>query len=221
MATAIEAGLEALVDVLPTYKVDDSFFNKGDNNMEVKKEGLNVEGEIRIKDMVNHPRHYNAPNGLEVIDVIEAFTEGLEGIEATDTGNVIKYICRWHQKNGVEDLRKIVWYTNHLINHLENKNNKLDITIEGVDASRKLKIDKSSDSWCRNPFIPENANDAIKYADELCKKYDISFGYRLTADKIIITYGCEFFKLGVYNFELVKLNKMDIANSVIDFLFRK
>lgn len=74
-------------------------------------------------DMINHPRHYKAPNGLEAIDVIEAFTANLKGIEATDTGNIIKYILRWKEKNGVEDLKKIIWYTNHLINHLE-KNEK-------------------------------------------------------------------------------------------------
>lgn len=75
-----------------------------------------------VKDMVNHPNHYIS-NGLEVIDVIEAFTVGLSGIEATDTGNIIKYACRWKEKNGVEDLKKLVWYANHLINHLEKENN--------------------------------------------------------------------------------------------------
>jgi hypothetical protein len=73
--------------------------------------------------MVSHPAHYQSANGLEVIDVIEAFTEELKGIEATDTGNVIKYICRWKQKNGVQDLEKAKWYLQHLINHV-NKNNK-------------------------------------------------------------------------------------------------
>lgn len=73
------------------------------------------------KDMVNHPEHYKTKNGLETIDVIEAFTEGLEGIEATDTGNIIKYACRWKKKNGIEDLKKIRWYVNHLIKHLESK----------------------------------------------------------------------------------------------------
>lgn len=80
---------------------------------------------IEKPDMVNHPPHYISESGLEVIDVIEAFTANLKGIEATDTGNVIKYICRWKEKNGVEDLEKIVWYTTHLINHLkkEKENN--------------------------------------------------------------------------------------------------
>lgn len=71
--------------------------------------------------MVTHPPHYQSETGLEVIDVIEAFTAKLKGIEATDTGNVIKYICRWSEKNGIQDLNKAKWYLEHLINHLENK----------------------------------------------------------------------------------------------------
>ena len=71
--------------------------------------------------MVSHPGHYLAKNGMEVIDVIEDFTEDLRGIEATDTGNIIKYACRWKNKNGVQDLKKIMWYCQHLIDHLEEK----------------------------------------------------------------------------------------------------
>lgn len=71
-------------------------------------------------DMVSHPPHYQSATGLEVIDVIDAFTADLTGIEATDTGNILKYACRWKKKNGVEDLKKIVWYAQHLINKLEN-----------------------------------------------------------------------------------------------------
>lgn len=70
---------------------------------------------------VSHPDHISPNLGLEVIDVIEAFTSGLEGVEATDTGNVIKYICRWKTKNGIQDLKKIMWYTQHLIDYLEKK----------------------------------------------------------------------------------------------------
>ena len=72
--------------------------------------------------MVSHPKHYQSKGGLEVIDVIESFTEGLRGIEATDTGNIIKYACRWKNKNGIQDLEKIMWYTQHLIDHLKNEN---------------------------------------------------------------------------------------------------
>ena len=75
-------------------------------------------------DMVNHPPHYLAKSGMEVINVIESYTDGLVGIEATDTGNVIKYICRWKDKNGLEDLKKAKWYLEHLIKHVEKTNSK-------------------------------------------------------------------------------------------------
>ena len=75
-------------------------------------------------DMVNHPPHYQAKSGMEVINVIESYTDGLMGIEATDTGNIIKYICRWKSKNGLEDLKKAKWYLEHLIKHLEKSNPK-------------------------------------------------------------------------------------------------
>lgn len=72
------------------------------------------------KDMVNHPSHYISETGMEVIDVIEAFTFDLKGIEATDTGNILKYVCRWKKKNGLQDLKKARWYIEHLIAHVEN-----------------------------------------------------------------------------------------------------
>lgn len=69
--------------------------------------------------MVSHPKHYQSETGIEVIDVIEAFTFDLKGIEATDTGNVIKYICRWKNKNGIQDLEKAMWYLQHLIDRVK------------------------------------------------------------------------------------------------------
>ena len=74
-------------------------------------------------DVVNHPQHYISENGLETIDVIEAFTADLKGIEAVCTANIIKYICRWKHKNGLEDLKKAHWYLERLIKTVENSNN--------------------------------------------------------------------------------------------------
>lgn len=76
--------------------------------------------------MVSHPRHYQSETGLEAIDVIEAFTFDLKGIEAVDTAQVLKYICRWKNKDGSRDLEKAMWYLQHLIDHvkkLEKENN--------------------------------------------------------------------------------------------------
>ena len=74
-----------------------------------------------MKDNVNHPEHYQTKSGLETIDVIEAFCDGINGIEAGCTANVIKYICRWKKKNGLEDLKKANWYLNKLINTIEKE----------------------------------------------------------------------------------------------------
>lgn len=72
-----------------------------------------------MSDNVNHPSHYMTESGLETIDVIEAFTVGLEGCEAVFTGNILKYVCRWKKKNGIEDLKKAQWYLQRLIRHAE------------------------------------------------------------------------------------------------------
>ena len=78
-------------------------------------------------DMVNHPPHYKSKSGMEVIDVIKAFTSDLKGYQATDTGNIIKYILRQPHKNGIEDLKKAQWYLNDLITTIEQENEKGDI----------------------------------------------------------------------------------------------
>lgn len=63
---------------------------------------------------VNHPSHYNQ-GGIEVWDVISAFTKDLEGAEAFYAGNVIKYALRWNHKNGIEDLEKAKVYIDKII----------------------------------------------------------------------------------------------------------
>jgi len=58
------------------------------------------------EDMVNSPAHYNK----------ESVTG--DGFEAYLQGNILKYLCRYKYKNGVEDLRKANWYLNRLINKI-------------------------------------------------------------------------------------------------------
>lgn len=67
-----------------------------------------------MQDQVNHPKHYTQ-GGIECIDALEAATSKLSGIEAVCTANAIKYLWRWKEKNGVQDLEKSIWYTNKLI----------------------------------------------------------------------------------------------------------
>lgn len=59
-------------------------------------------------DNVNHPKHYeNGP--FECIE--------LTRLLSFDWGNVVKYCYRWQSKNGVEDLRKALWYANDAVIH--------------------------------------------------------------------------------------------------------
>jgi hypothetical protein len=84
-----------------------------------------------------NPKHYKSDKGLECIDCIEGVVEGLTGIEATDTGNIMKYLWRWKNKDGVNDLKKAQWYINHLIAHVENDTEKLK-TMEEILIDKQL-----------------------------------------------------------------------------------
>ena len=70
-------------------------------------------------DMVNHPSHYTQ-GGIECIDCIKSATVGKVGIEAFCVGNAIKYLFRYDEKNGIEDIKKARWYIDRLIKELEN-----------------------------------------------------------------------------------------------------
>lgn len=70
-------------------------------------------------DMVNHPSHYNQ-GGIECIDALKAATVSKTGIEAVCTANAIKYLWRYEEKNGIEDVKKARWYIDRLIKELEN-----------------------------------------------------------------------------------------------------
>ena len=69
-------------------------------------------------DMVNSPAHYNK-SGIETIDIIESVTD--DGFESYLQGNILKYLCRYKYKNGVEDLEKAKWYLNRLIKTIGEK----------------------------------------------------------------------------------------------------
>lgn len=59
-------------------------------------------------DAVKHPSHY-CKNGLECIDVIKAELTP-EQYKGYLYGNVLKYMWRWQDKNGLEDLKKASQY---------------------------------------------------------------------------------------------------------------
>lgn len=83
--------------------------------LKLKPDGSDEELSVVYEpDVVNHPSHYT--NGkVECIDAIESATVGKTGIEAVCVANVIKYLWRYEDKNGMEDIKKAQWYLNKLI----------------------------------------------------------------------------------------------------------
>ena len=73
--------------------------------------------------MVSHPSHYQAGK-YEVIDIIKEVTKDMTGIFATDTGNALKYLCRWNKKGDPrENIEKCMWYCSHLLKELDANGN--------------------------------------------------------------------------------------------------
>ena len=67
-----------------------------------------------MADNVNHPKRYTQGK-IEVIDFI--LDQKMGYLES----NILKYICRYKYKNGLEDLKKAQWYINKLIQETENE----------------------------------------------------------------------------------------------------
>lgn len=77
--------------------------------------------ENHVQDNVNHPKHYTnseascskCGNQIECIDITRHMNFNI--------GNAIKYLWRYKDKNGLEDLRKAAWYLDDQIKQLESE----------------------------------------------------------------------------------------------------
>lgn len=72
-------------------------------------------------DVVNHPSHYETGR-FECIDVMLE-TQGVEAVKNFCICNAFKYLYRHNKKNGVEDIKKAIWYLNKFV-ELEGKQNE-------------------------------------------------------------------------------------------------
>lgn len=67
---------------------------------------------MNSKEQVNHPEHYNQGN-IECIDaMLSAYGEF--AVINFCTCNAFKYLWRFKDKHGVEDIEKAQWYLNKL-----------------------------------------------------------------------------------------------------------
>lgn len=100
-------------------------FDKGNTEKAVKLLSNDVQQKKRFEhlgdaldgkenDIVNKPSHYTYGK-IEIIDIVEQVTAAYPTNIAFSIGNALKYICRAPFKNGVEDLKKAVWYLNRAI----------------------------------------------------------------------------------------------------------
>lgn len=70
-------------------------------------------------DKVNHPDHYQNIAGVEAIDILNDVVKDLPGTQAAMLWNSMKYLFRFQNKNGVEDLKKARNYLDYLIADME------------------------------------------------------------------------------------------------------
>jgi hypothetical protein len=64
-------------------------------------------------DIVNHPKHYTHSSSVECIELVEAMD--------FCTGNAFKYVWRFREKHGREDLAKALWYVEREIARREDE----------------------------------------------------------------------------------------------------
>jgi len=105
----------------PHVHTEPNFFNKALTLREVKlaKDNIRALKEVvsvqtTTKDVVNHPAHYTQGK-IEVLDFI--MDQKLPYLPST----VLKYICRYRYKNGLEDLKKAEFYLKTLIKEYEDE----------------------------------------------------------------------------------------------------
>ena len=104
----------------PLKEAIDDWFAKGANG---------VTQEDFWYDTVNRPKHYMLfeEEGIEVRDVIEKLVNKIPpvsrdygGLFVADYVQMMQYLMRFMDKNGVEDLKKARWYLDKLIDSYES-----------------------------------------------------------------------------------------------------
>ena len=122
-----------------------------------------------MHDPVTNPAHY-ADNfgGIQCIDAIET-SMSTEEFKGFLKGNVQKYVWRYSQKNGAEDLKKAKWYLERLIGLRELEEAMAKATEEttrealGVnyDPDDYLKPSGCPDGFCPLPNVRQGPYEAM------------------------------------------------------------
>lgn len=118
---------------MPNYEIEDIYYKYNEYNDGVKK--IRKEYYWKNKDEsekdkklisdknneeINHPDRY-AGSKYECIDVMQDVF-GIDAVKHFCILNAFKYIWRNEKKNGIEDIKKAIWYLNKYIELEEKKN---------------------------------------------------------------------------------------------------
>jgi hypothetical protein len=121
-----------------------------------------------MHDPVTNPVHYTGGNGIECIDAIET-SMSTEEFKGFLKGNVQKYVWRYSQKNGAEDLKKAKWYLERLIKlrefeeAMEKATEETTREVLGVnyDPDDYLKPSGCPDGFCPLPNVRQGPYEAM------------------------------------------------------------
>ena len=122
-----------------------------------------------MHDPVNSPAHYaDSFGGIQCIDAIET-SMSTEEFKGFLKGNVQKYVWRYSQKNGAEDLKKAKWYLERLIALREMEEAMAKATEKttkealGVnyDPDDYLKPSGCPDGFCPLPNVRQGPYEAM------------------------------------------------------------
>lgn len=126
-----------------------------------------------MTDAIN-PAHYQK-GGIECIEAIEA-SMTQEAFKGFLKGNCIKYLYRYENKNGVEDLKKAQWYLLRLIGILDNKEtNKGEEWLEKIEIKYDpddYMISGCPDGFCPMPNVRQGPPEAIEPSEGMFRRVD-------------------------------------------------
>ena len=79
-------------------------------------------------DNVNHPKHYEGSTSLECIQCMEV-SMGKQAVADFCLCNAFKYLWRYKNKNGREDVSKARWYLDYVLSYMERNEDLNEDTI--------------------------------------------------------------------------------------------
>lgn len=102
---------------------------------------------MKKNDNVTHPVHYAESCSLECIQAMQ-LAYGTEAVYNFCKCNAFKYMWRYKNKNGEEDLKKARWYINYASN-LAATNEEVNLLSDMMDIMKQClrDLDKTSQSY--------------------------------------------------------------------------